>query len=260
MSSLLTLSAAELMGWLGLFWWPFVRFAAAFAMMPIFGDARIPAQVRIFIVLVLSLLMAPLLKDMPEIDPFSASAIVLTLEQIMYGLLFGTCLNMLYMVMTMAGQILSIQMGLSMAMINDPATGTSAPIISQLMQIFCSLLFIAVNGHLAALDILTQSLYAWPPGSSLELLNLKSIVGLLGWSIGAALILALPAIIAMLMVNVSFGVMNKVAQSLNVFALSFPLGLLMGLITLGLSVSGVPVRYMGFVDYILRLLEGLVLR
>jgi flagellar biosynthesis protein FliR len=257
MNSLISVSAAELTAWLGQWWWPFIRIGAAFWVMPFFGDGRVPPQIRLLLAFLLSLLLAPLLKAMPLIDPFSAQAILVTLEQLMFGLLFGLCVQMLFMVMTMAGQILSMQMGLGMAVMNDPSNGESAPIISQIMLIFATLLFLGLNGHLVVLEVLVQSLRSWPPGSSLYLLDIKGVIGLFGWSIGAALILTLPAVVAMLMVNLTFGVMNRTAPSLNIFSLGFPMTLLLGLLTMALSISGVPARYLDLVSHVLEQLQGL---
>ncbi|MEG0009467.1 lateral flagellar biosynthetic protein LfiR [Aeromonas lusitana] len=257
MNSLLSLSAAELTAWLGQWWWPFVRIGAAFWVMPVFGDGRIPVQVRLFLAFVISLLIAPLLKDMPALDPFSVGALVLTLEQLLFGLLFGLCIQMLFMVMTMAGQILSMQMGLAMAVMNDPSNGDTAPIVSQIMLIFCSLLFLGLNGHLVTLDVLVQSMRSWPPGSSVYSLDLKGVIGLFGWSIGASLILTLPAVVAMLMVNLTFGVLNRTAPSLNIFSLGFPMTLLLGLLTMAISISGVPARYLDLVTHVLSQLRAL---
>ena len=193
MNSLLSLSAADLTAWLGQWWWPFIRIGMAFWVMPVFGDSRVPAQVRLMLAFIISLLLAPMMKDMPVVDPFSAGALVLAVEQLLFGLLFGLCVQLLYMVMSTAGQILSMQMGLAMAVMNDPVNGDSAPIISQVMTVFCALLFLGLNVHLVVLDILVQSLRSWPPGSSLDLLDMKGVIGLFGWSIGAALLLTLPA-------------------------------------------------------------------
>ncbi|MGL5326120.1 MAG: lateral flagellar biosynthetic protein LfiR, partial [Aeromonas sp.] len=120
MNSLLSLSAADLTAWLGQWWWPFIRIGMAFWVMPVFGDTRVPAQVRLMLAFIISLLLAPMMKDMPVVDPFSAGALVLAVEQLLFGLLFGLCVQLLYMVMTTAGQILSMQMGLAMAVMNDP--------------------------------------------------------------------------------------------------------------------------------------------
>ncbi|WP_323903371.1 lateral flagellar biosynthetic protein LfiR [Aeromonas hydrophila] len=257
MNSLLSLSAADLTAWLGQWWWPFIRIATAFWVMPIFGDGRLPPQVRLFLAFIISLLLAPMLKGMPVVDPFSTGALVLTIEQLLFGLLFGLCVQMLFMIMTMAGQILSMQMGLAMAVMNDPSNGDTAPIVSQLMLIFCSLLFLGLNGHLVTLDVLVQSLRSWPPGSSLDLLDMKGVIGLFGWSIGSALILTLPAVVAMLMVNLTFGVMNRTAPSLNIFSLGFPMTLMLGLLTMAISISGVPARYLDLVTYVLEQLRAL---
>ena len=225
--------------------------------MPVFGDGRVPAQVRILLAFVISLLIAPMMKGMPALDPLSAGMMVLTLEQLLFGLLFGLCIQMLFMVMTMAGQILSMQMGLAMAVMNDPSNGDTAPIVSQIMLVFCSLLFLGLNGHLVTLDVLVQSLRTWPPGTSLYVLDLKGVIGLFGWSIGAALILTLPAVVAMLMVNLTFGVLNRTAPSLNIFSLGFPMTLLLGLLTMAISISGVPARYLDLVGYVLTQLRAL---
>ncbi|MGL4892121.1 MAG: lateral flagellar biosynthetic protein LfiR, partial [Aeromonas veronii] len=77
------------------------------------------------------------------------------------------------------------------------------------------------------------------------------------WSIGAALLLTLPAVVAMLMVNLTFGVMNRTAPSLNIFSLGFPMTLLLGLLTMALSISGVPSRYLDLVTHVLEQLRGL---
>lgn len=257
MNSLLSLSAADLTAWLGQWWWPFIRIGMAFWVMPVFGDTRVPAQARLMLAFIISLLLAPMMKDMPVVDPFSAGALVLAVEQLLFGLLFGLCVQLLYMVMTTAGQILSMQMGLAMAVMNDPVNGDSAPIISQVMMVFCALLFLGLNGHLVVLDILVQSLRSWPPGSSLDLIDMKGVIGLFGWSIGAALLLTLPAVVAMLMVNLTFGVMNRTAPSLNIFSLGFPMTLLLGLLTMALSISGVPSRYLDLVTHVLEQLRGL---
>jgi len=70
----------------------------------------------------------------------------------------------------------------------------------------------------------------------------------------SALALALPAIVSMLLANISFGVMNRAAPSLNVYALGFPMTMLLGLFSTLISISGVPTRYVGLVNDTLRFL------
>lgn len=158
----------------------------------------------------------------------------------------------------MAGQILSMQMGLAMAIMNDPVNGDTAPIIGQMMMIFCTLLFLALNGHLVTLELLVSSFRQWPVGSSLYHLDLDSVVNLLGWSIRSALALCMPAVVAMLLVNLTFGVMNRVAPSLNIISLGFPMTLLLGLVAMLLSVDGVSTRYLELVQQMFASIQGMM--
>lgn len=251
MTELVALSGADLMAWLGRLWWPFLRFGALLWVMPLFGDFLSLPQVRVLLALLLASLVAPVVPAMPAIDPFSLSALVLSVEQILMGLLLGLMVQILFNVMTMLGQILSLQMGLAMAIMNDPVNGDSVPLLGQLMLALGALLFLALDGHLVAIDVMVQSFFVWQPGESLFALSLERVLTLFGWLFGAALILAMPAVIAMLLVNITFGVMNRSAPSLNVFSLGFPMSLLMGLVCLLLSVSGVPSRFTEFSGYAL---------
>lgn len=246
MSPLVSLTTPELMAWLGKGWWPFCRLAAFFWVLPLFGDGHLSPLVRLLFAFLLSLLLFPLLPPGPAVDPFSFGAAVLTLEQILFGVLLALMLQMLFTLVTMAGQILSMQMGLAMAVMNDPVNGGSAPLLGQLLWLCAALLFLAWNGHLLALDIIVESFRTWPAGHSLYRLDLELLSRLFGWMFGAALILALPAVIAMLLVNITFGVMNRSAPSLNIFALGFPMSMMLGLASLLLMLANIPQRYLEF--------------
>ncbi len=251
------LSAAELVSWLGLWWWPFVRLSAAFWMMPLLGDYRVTLQLRLLLAFLLSLLVAPMLGRAPVVDPFSLPALVMTVEQILFGLLFGFCAQTLFWLLGMAGHLLSQQMGLAMAVMNDPVHGENEPIVGEFLSILCSLLFLGLNGHLVVLELLVRSLRQWPPGSSLLTLDLSIVWQLIHWSFAGAMTLAFPAMIAMLLVNLTFGVMNRSAPSFNIFSLGFPMSMLVGLYALLLTLSGISGRYLDLVEYLLGQLSHL---
>ncbi len=93
-----------------------------------------------------------------------------------------------------------------------------------------NLLFISLNGHLLAIEILVDSFFTMPvggPGLSSD--TMWNIVLLGKWMFSAAIVLALPAITAMLMVNIAFGTMARLAPQLNIFAVGFPVTMMLGL-------------------------------
>ncbi|WP_428773759.1 flagellar biosynthetic protein FliR [Vibrio sp.] len=243
----MALTFAELSAWLGQLWWPFFRVGAVFLSMPFFGDALIPVWLRSLLALSIVVITAPLMPAMPAVELFSVTSLVLAIEQTLWGLFFGLILHLLFTVFTMLGQIVSMQMGLGMAVMNDPVNGLSVAILGRIFLLLCTLLFLALEGHLLVIDILIQSFYIWPVGSGLSMISLQKVVTLFGWTFASALALALPAIAAMLLANISFGVMNRAAPSLNVYALGFPMTMLLGLFSVLISVSGVPSRYTALV-------------
>ncbi|NOI30853.1 flagellar biosynthetic protein FliR [Vibrio coralliilyticus] len=246
---------AEISRLLGQLWWPFFRIGAVFISMPFFGDSLIPVWVRSLLALSIVMISAPLMPPMPAVEFFSMTSLFLAFEQAIWGLFFGLILHMLFTIFTTLGQIVSMQMGLGMAMMNDPVNGMSVAILGRIFLIFCTLLFLSLEGHLVVLDVLIQSFVVWPVGSGLTSASLQGMVNLFSWMFASALALALPAIVSMLLANISFGVMNRAAPSLNVYALGFPMTMLLGLFSVLISVSGVPSRYTVLVNDTLRFLN-----
>jgi flagellar biosynthetic protein FliR len=256
--SLLELTGGDITSLLGHLWWPFLRISALLWTMPMFGDTLTAVKVRVLLAVAISVVMAPMLPPMPSIDPLSVAAMVTALEQILLGFFLGLMLQILFTVMSLLGQILSLQMGLAMGIMNDPVNGQAVPLMGQLLIILGSFLFFIFDGHLVAIDVLVESFFTWPPGQSIFALDLYRVLALFGWMFGSALILAMPAVIAMLTVNMTFGVMNRSAPSLNIFALGFPLSMIMGLISLVLTIAGIPGRYSEFTTHVLNEMRLLV--
>lgn len=252
----MALTFAELSVILGQLWWPFFRIGAVFISMPFFGDALIPVWVRSLLALSIVVITAPLMPPMPAVDLFSLTSLFLAFEQAIWGLFFGLILHLLFSVFTMLGQIVSLQMGLGMAMMNDPVNGLSVAILGRIFLLFCTLLFLSLEGHLLVIDVLIQSFVIWPVGAGLTAVSLQGVINVFGWMFVSALALALPAIVSMLLANISFGVMNRAAPSLNVYALGFPMTMLLGLFSVLLSISGVPDRYTELVHDTLRHLNS----
>ncbi|OZS45158.1 flagellar biosynthetic protein FliR [Photobacterium sanguinicancri] len=240
---MMELSAAQFTALIGQVWWPFFRISAALMLMPIFGGSQIPVQVRIALSLIISVLAAPLMPTMPAVDPLSVEALILAGQQVIIGAMLALLLDLLFAIFTTMGQILSMQMGLGMAMMNDPINGVSIPALGKYYQLYALMLFLALDGHLVALDVMVQSFNIWPVGEMMSQMALHTIIMRFGWMMAAALLLSLPAVCAMLLVNGSFGMMNRAAPQLNVFALGFPMTMLLGLICLLITTSGIPENF-----------------
>lgn len=253
------LSTAQLTGWLGQLLWPLFRIAGLLMTMPLIGSTVVAARIRLMLAVMVTFLIAPLLPDMPDVEPLSSEGLEITLQQIFIGGMGGLLLHIYFVIFTMAGQIVSQQMGLGMAMMLDPVNGISIPITAQIYQIMASLMFLAVDGHLVVFHILISSFSAIPVGAiNATTLDLHNLTLQTGWAFGAALLIALPAVTTMLLVNIAFGVMNRAAPQLNVFSLGFPMSMMAGLIVLSVSVSGMPALFTELTHQALTLLSDMI--
>ena len=239
----------QLMQWLGIFWFPFVRCAGFFILSPIYGDGAVPSRVKILLASIISLLLMPIIDPdtLPAFNPFSFTTALLTFYQLLFGAALGFAILLFFTIYTMAGQAISMQMGLAMAIMNDPSNGISVAIIGRFYLILCTLLFLSFDAHLVILAIFKESFHYWQLNSTVPVAGLKELVKMFSWVVGSALMMAAPAIVIMLLSNIAFGIMNKAAPSLNVFALGFPMTMILGMFALAISLTGVGDSYLDVV-------------
>jgi flagellar biosynthetic protein FliR len=118
----------------------------------------------------------------------------------------------------------------------DPGTGVQAPIVAQYFSIIATLLFLALNGHLLVIQVVVDSFEYLPVGANfLTTDSLKLIFEFGLYMFSAGVLIALPAITALLLINIAFGVVTRAAPALNIFAVGFPVTLLTGLVLLSLT-------------------------
>ena len=253
-----TLDSAEMTAWLGRWMWPMFRIAAAIWVMPVFGGGSIPGRTRLALVLTLTFLIAPSITHVPSVEAFSAHAVVLTFQQVVIGLAFGFILKLWLTAFTMSGQIMSMQMGLAMAVMNDPVNGPGTALLGKWLQTIAVLAFFAMDGHLVVFTILLESFQAIPIGSGLQPFIWQDLVSLGSWLFASSLLVALPMVISMLMVNTAFGVMNRAAPQLNIISLGFPMTMLFGMITFFFAMSGLPGILVNLTTEVLQFLQMFV--
>src|SRR5690606_10874343 len=155
-----------------------------------------PTLVRLYLALAISVVLVPTLPPMPQVDAISLGNILLIGEQILVGALLGFTLQLFFHAFVVAGQIISMQMGLGFASMVDPTNGVSVPVLGQFYLMLVTLLFLAMNGHLVVFEILAESFVTLPVGGGLLTNHHWEVAGKLGWVMGAGLLLALPAITA----------------------------------------------------------------
>jgi len=248
------LALSQLPSLLTMLWWPFCRVLAMLSAAPIVGDNMVPVSVRVLLSLVLAVVLLPVAGPPIAIDPLSVHAIVLTVEQALIGFGIGLAFHLTMAVVMLLGFVVSSQMGLSMAIINDPMSGTSSDVVSALLYVLCIYVFFAIDGHVVLAGVLGASFQAWPVGSGVDLPSLERVAYGVAWVFAAALLLAVPVIFSALIVQIGFGFLNRVAPALNLFALGFSVVIVFGLFMLGYLARTLPEHYIRLVNRVLDML------
>lgn len=235
-------------------WWPFCRCLALLSAAPIVGDAQVPMSVRVLLSLVLAIVLLPI-AHAPAIEAFSLHGILATGQEAVIGLLIGLAFQMLIATILTLGYVISSQMGLSLAVMNDPLNGTASDVVSSLLYILSIVMFFAIDGHLVLVSVLGRSFQMWPIGDGLSFLALNKLALSFSWLFAAALLLALPIIFSTLVVQIGFGLLNRIAPSLNLFSLGFSLVTLFGLFMLSRMLRVLPEYYVRMTEQVLGIIH-----
>lgn len=226
--------------WASSFFWPLLRISAMFVSIPVFSGRFVDSKIIVGAALLITFFTIPLLPQAPAIEVMSHQGLVTGLQQILIGLLMGFVLQLVFSAVIFAGQGIAYSMGLGFASMVDPATGVSVPVISQFYLVLSTLLFLTLGGHLLLIEMLIDSFQSLPiGGNGIERSDLWSVIAWSSRLFSAGLLMAMPAIASLLMVNVAFGVVTRAAPQLNIFAVGFPITLVLGALLMWLTLPSV---------------------
>ena len=237
---------------------PFFRILAFLHFAPVIDNRVFSRRIKIGTALALTIIITPMLPNNVVLhELFSLRAILLIGEQLLWGFFFAMALQLVFVALQTAGHILSMNMGLGMAMMNDPVNGSSTTVISQIIYVFCALLFFIMDGHLLLVTILFKGFSYWPIGQAINQPTLTLIAQGLGWIMASATLIALPTTFVMLIVQGGFGLLNRVSPTLNLFSLGFPISMLFGLLCISMLVTNIPDHYLNLTNEILAKLDAI---
>ena len=215
-------SSAEITAFIGAYIWPFIRISAMMMTAPIFSAQSIPVLYRISIAFVITLLVVPILPPLPLVDFISGEALLIAIHQVIIGAIMGFALQLAFNLFVMSGHILAMQAGLGFSMMNSPQDGVQVTVVGQLYLMLATFLYLALDGHLILIREVIYSFNLLPiGGSGISTTGYWMLVSWGSQMFQSSVMIVLPAMTALLMVNVSFGVMSKASPQLNPFSVGF---------------------------------------
>ena len=215
-----------------------LRVSSLFAVLPVFGLKSVPAKFKIVAGAALSLVVAsgiPAGGDLVVRSDFHLA--YLAVREVAIGLSLGFVASFIFSTVEFGGEIIGTQMGFAIANIYDPITERQMSVISNFQQALFILLFFAVNGHHILFGAIFRSCEVLPiGGGGLDFLAVREVLRLGGNIFSIAVQIASPAIIMLLLTHLAIGVISRTVPQMNVFIISFPLTISVGVFMLAITV------------------------
>ncbi len=254
----MSFTVGQLNEFIGYYFWPFMRVTGMLIVAPMFSTRTVPMRIRLMATVLITMVMAPVLPPMPILDPFTLAGVLQIANQFMIGLAMGFVLSMIFAAYTVAAQTMGMSMGLGFAMAVDPNNGIQVPVLAQFYVLFATLIFMSINGHLLIIDTLRESFTVMPVGE--HGLSKDSIWAVASWARMIfiwGLKIALPIVVTLLLINVSFGVVTRAAPQLNIFAVGFPVSIMVGFWLVMISLPTIYPRLVELMESAFSTIQGL---
>ncbi|ART64436.1 flagellar biosynthetic protein FliR [Kushneria marisflavi] len=230
---MLEITSAQLDAWLTAFLWPFVRILAFIATAPIFGETAIPRTAKVGLAFALTVVVAPVLPPMPDIPPASWAGIMIIIQQFIIGVALGLVMRLVFAAIQAAGDYIALQMGLSFASFYSPEAQGTTTVLSRFLNMIAILMFMALNGHTIMIRLLIETFTRLPIGQvALEPAGFDAIARWGSFIFSAGFLMSLPVLTALLMINISMGILNRASPQFSIFSVGFPITLTTGVILL----------------------------
>lgn len=222
----------------------FARVGAVLMLLPAFSEEAIPGRIRLLLGVGFTAGLFGLLEG--RVAPVIRSDTALpgiVIAELMVGLAMGMIIRILFNAAAMAGSIVSMQVGLSSALIADPALGGQAPLLAKMVSVAAAVVCLGLGVHHLWIASLVQSYGLFPVGGLPPAEDFARLaVTATGNAMGLALSMAAPLLVYGIVFNVALGLAARMAPAIQVFFITQPLNILLGLslfaVVIGASLTG----------------------
>ncbi|MEG2813327.1 MAG: flagellar biosynthetic protein FliR [Oscillospiraceae bacterium] len=229
----------------------FMRITGCIMLNPFFGRKNIPPMFKAGLCLIMTLFTYSTLNQKP-IEITSVLVFIITLFfEFIIGFVIGFIMNLFLSTLIVAGEMMDMQIGLSMSKIYDPGSNVSMPVTSSLINAMLLMIFFISNGHLTLIKIFSHSIEAIPLGTmafSPEVF--KDIALMFSTILIYSVKLAMPILAAEIIAEIGVGIIMKAVPQINVFVVNIQLKVIIGFVVLLLLIA----PFASFIEKLLSLM------
>jgi flagellar biosynthesis protein FliR len=216
----------------------FARLGSALMLLPGFGELYVPQRYRLLLALLLSGLLTPVLGPiLPTLPASPASLAVIVGGEVAVGIFIGTIARIMVSALETAGMVVSLQLGLSTAVIFNPlADQQQSPLPSALFAMLGVVLIFLTDLHHLLLRAAVDSYGLFKPGEFLPVGDLSDMVArVAAGSFRLGIEISAPFIVLGLVFFVALGIVARMVPQLQVLFIAQPLQIIGGLLVFAVA-------------------------
>lgn len=199
---------------------------------PMFSRSNIPATVKVGLSMILSYVILPFVASKTNLDVGNAEFLFIVIKEAFTGFCIGLCMSLIFNIFLAAGSNADVNIGLSMAQVFDPSTGSNITLSGQLFNVFGYLIFFILDMHHVLIKAIVNS-FETLPLNSIHIYTeqfVPFIIKLNMYILINSLLLVIPIIITLFLGNLLLAFMSKVMPQMNVFVVGMPFKIIIGFI------------------------------
>ena len=213
----------------------FARVGAVLMLLPVFSEEAVPGQIRLLMALGMSAgLWGVISPSIPDAAIAQHALAASALSETLVGLSIGMIIRIMFHAAAMAGSIVSLQIGLSSALVADPSQGGHTTLLSKFAAVAAAVVCMAFDVHHLWIASIVESYGVLPVGGLPPAADFAELaIVAVGRAMALALSLAAPLIVYGILFNVALGLASRLAPAIQLFFILQPLNLILGLALFG---------------------------
>lgn len=219
-----------------------MRIAGFVFIAPFFSNSSVPQKVKLllsFSVALVTVFVVP--KEEPLVYDGVLGYAGIIISEAIAGMILGLFANLAMFILSFAGQVADMEIGLSMVTQFDPTNNIQVTITGNILSYAVMLMMVATNMHLYVLRAVIDSFVLIPVGQvKFSPLFYQGYLGYLFDFMVLAFRIILPVFAALLVVNAILAVLAKAAPQMNMFVIGFQLKIFVGLTVLTIMMLFLP--------------------
>ncbi|MBX6369533.1 MAG: flagellar type III secretion system protein FliR [Rhodospirillales bacterium] len=219
----------------------FARVGSAMMVLPGIGDLYVPQRWRLLLAMALAGIVAGVVgPSLPALPASPATLLALLFGEIVVGLFLGTVARLLLAALETAGQIVSLQLGLSAATVFNPAAAQQGAITGAFLMMLGTLLVLLTDAHHLMIRAVVDSYALFTPGSASAFGDFAEAMSkLVSGTFRLAVELSAPLILVGVVFYTALGLVSRLMPQLQIFFIVVPIQIVGGVFVFAVTLAAV---------------------